>query len=215
MSLASSRRSSGSSSSVTSDELGAPEQPGRGEGWQLPKPTNGERNVFGHINIGIGLLKKRLFAPQRLSEGPTIRRSDAAKLSSDLPSPVGISVRDEISSPISLSVADGGGRRTTFNNIVRHVKTLDRNKQWWMFLFLFFFSQKRTILKWDSTYRKDITEQTSKTYFEILIKEYVLCKRVSRLRIKKKKKITFLKTKSRDSKTSRWCFHFGFPREKV
>lgn len=79
MSLASSRRSSGSSSSVTSDELGAPEQPGRGEGWQLPKPTNGERNVFGHINIGIGLLKKRLFAPQRLSEGPTIRRSDVRR----------------------------------------------------------------------------------------------------------------------------------------
>lgn len=214
MSLARSRRSSESSSSVTSDELGAPEQPGRGEGWQLPKPTNGERNVFGHINIGIGLLKKRLFAPQRLSEGPTIRRSDVRRSQALLwpPQPC----RDQRPGWDLISHQPlCRGRRTTFNNIVRHVKTLDRNKQWWMFLFLFFFSQKRTILKWDSTYRKDITEQTSKTYFEILIKEYVLCKRVSRLRIKKKKKITFLKTKSRDSKTSRWCFHFGFPREKV
>lgn len=50
---------------------------------------------------------------------------------------------------------------------------------WWMFSFVFpffslsFFSPKRAILKWDSTYRKDITKQTSKRYFQILIKENI------------------------------------------
>lgn len=57
---------------------------------------------------------------------------------------------------------------------------------WWMGVFFCLFFQKRTILKWDSTYRKNITEQTSKRYFEILIKENVLCKGISRLKIKKR-----------------------------
>lgn len=63
---------------------------------------------------------------------------------------------------------------STFQHIM---KTLDRNTLMDVFFcfsfFGFFFSPKRAILKLDSTCRKDITKQTSKRYFQILIKENI------------------------------------------
>lgn len=137
MSLARSRRPVESSSSVTSDELGAPEHPGCGEGWQLPKPTNGERNVFGHIKIGDGLWRKRLFAPSKTQRGsnyPAVRRSQAPLTSQPCLSGSASGMR---SFPSASLVADDGPLSTTLSDTRRPWTETSSDGCFFSFFFLF------------------------------------------------------------------------------